>query len=241
MVIDKIFESIRLEEEKREWGNPVRMSNAGKCQRAIAYQFHKFQAEPLRVRSRLALRMGMKVEEEVKDLISKYLEPDSYVLDVPPMSMKIGNHTVQGHADGLLLKPEKMVLEIKSINTQGFSYLPAKGIPDSYKAQATFYMAASGIDRSLFLFYDKNLSDMTELPYFFDQKLWRKIHTRFTNVIESNKTHLPDREFEPNDKGVLPWECSYCAYIRHCWPTAELTIKTNRKPMFTVKKEEVTT
>ena len=37
----------------------------------------------------------------------------------------------------------------------------------------------------------------------------------------------------------LPWQCRYCAFVGHCWPTATLSFDEGERPVYTVTREEV--
>lgn len=239
MLIDQILTGIEAEENGRQWGNPLRMSSAGKCQRSIAYQLHGFEPKPLRARARMVFRLGDTVEAEIKALIQKY-PPKGFEIEYPeaPIEIEIAGRVITGHVDGLILKPKLMILEIKSINTRGFSMLASKGISYGYQCQATLYMKALGYEKTLFIFYNKDTSHLTEIPYEFDDEMYEYIVERFTNVIGSGKESLPDREYEPNEKGVLGFQCNYCAFVDKCWSEAKLKIDSYGRPKYVIEKKE---
>lgn len=240
MIVDHILKTITEEESEREFSSPLRMSSSGKCQRAIAYQLHKFEAEPLSARARMVFRLGDTVEAEIKALLRKY-PSDKFKISIPEqqkeLSYKIEGVEIKGHIDGMVIEPEPMVFEVKSINTLGFARIGREGVPNNYRDQACSYMRALNVTKTLFLFYNKDTSHITEIIYEFEPDRWAKIKDRFSNVIKSTKENLPEREFGPNEDGKLPWECGYCAYSKYCW-VAETVFNKKGKPTLKVKTNE---
>lgn len=233
MLVDKILEGISKEEAERVRMNPVRMSSGGHCARKIGYQMHGYPAEPIPARGLMVFRLGDTIESEIKALIQKYC-PEDYLIEYPkdPISVTINGVEVQGHVDGVIKLPSPAVLEIKSINTLGFKRLATEGISYDYRCQATFYMKALKLQRTVFIFYDKNTSHIEQFTYEYDPKLWEEIEQRFQNVLKSEKDNLPEREFGPNEKGKLPWQCSYCSFNKDCWPEAETVFEKGKPQMF---------
>src|SRR3990167_6798043 len=106
MISDKILQYITDDESKREYSNPLRMSNAGSCQRQIWYKFHKFPAKPLSGRAILTMDFGNRIETQLKDLAVKYqsrLENEGIKLELLPdeISFEICDTTITGHVDGI--------------------------------------------------------------------------------------------------------------------------------------------
>lgn len=235
MLIDKLLKNIGSEEKEREWANPIRLSSAGKCARAIAYQLHyKDKLTPLSSRARMVFRLGDIIEAEIKSLLKKY-PPEGCEIYIPDeqeeVRVNISGKEIIGHIDGRVkIDGVPHILEIKSISDIGFKNVLRGKIDYTYKCQATAYMKALGIPRTLFVYYNKNTSKLQEVRYFYEEGLWLHIVRRFTSVINSTPDCLPDREFSPNDKGKLPFQCSYCSACHLCWPEAEVKFDDDNKP-----------
>lgn len=234
MLTDKLLININFEEKSREWANPLRLSSAGKCARALTYQLHNFEARPLSARARMVFRLGDTIEAEIKKLLIKY-PPEGIELIMPEeqevVSITIGETEIKGHIDG---RTKNYLIEIKSINGLGFKRILKGDIGYSYECQATAYMKGLGLQHTLFIFYNKDTSHIAEVKYNFDDKIWNEVIARFTSVIQSTKEKLPEREYQPLKTGNLPWQCSYCAYVNHCWPEHKVTFDDNDKPQLIV-------
>lgn len=236
MICEKILQGITNEREDQKEYSPIRMSSSGKCQRAIAYGHHGFKSEPLPARAIMVFRLGDTVETEIKALIEKYCKDISITYPKETVSFDVNGYQVPGHVDGLI--GDDTVLEIKSINGMRFKFLDREGIPEEYKAQACAYMHALKRKKTLFIFYCKDTSHLKEMWFEYDSNLLNKIKQRFSNVLSSTKDELPDREYGPNEKGRLPWQCSYCSYNQHCWPEAETKFdKQNKTSMWVEVKK----
>jgi hypothetical protein len=66
--------------------------------------------------------------------------------------------------------------------------------------------------------------------------IWNEVENRFLSVIKSTPDNLPDREFRENEKGALPWQCSYCSFVGHCYPDYSLSFDKDNKPILTKNK-----
>lgn len=231
MLVEQILYLIEKEEKSKTKSSPLRMSASGHCTRQIAYAYHGFEAEPLAPRAIMVFRLGDKIETEIKDLLIKY-PPENYEITTSndEISFEIDGHKILGHVDGIIKSPIQAILEIKSVNTLRFKSLDREGIPSDYIYQATAYMKATGLDKTLFIFYNKDTSHMKELELAYDPSIWKVIEDRFRRVINSNKDNLPDQDYGPSSLGKLPWQCSYCSFNKHCWPNADLTFDKQGKP-----------
>lgn len=236
MLIESLLENIKKEEKDREWMNPLRMSSAGNCQRKIAYQVHGYTPKPLTPRARMVFRLGDIIEAELKSLFEKYKIDKQFDITYPKEAyyFAIDDTVILGHVDGIIGSPKKMILEIKSINDRGYKQLKTEGVSYGYKCQANAYMHAKKIYTTLFIFYNKNTSHVQEIEVVYDPKLYEEIKNRFKLVITSTKDKLPDREYGPLDTGYLPYNCSYCPFVDHCWPKAEFTVTKTGYPLYKI-------
>lgn len=133
--------------------------------------------------------------------------------------------TVRGTADGLLVWGE--VLEIKSINDRGFSYVSEFGIKAEHKRQATAYMMATGTTRTRFIYENKNTNVNLELPYDLDPEMVSDINTEW----EALNSYSMRRELVPmleDCKAHTGFAWNYCPYSDQCeeakWPSPPLRI-----------------
>lgn len=230
MLVDKILEYYTQFEKDREWANPLRMSNAGKCARAIAYQLHGYEAEPLSSRARMTFRLGDLIEQ---DMVAAALKCSDFTGMQDEVEISIENTSIKGHIDGYLPATEDHLetgVDFKSISDFGFKRAQSGEVDYSYICQANCYMAAKSWKQFLIVFYKKHTSHLTEVFLEFNPAIWGEIVARFTSVIKSTKELLPTREHEADEKGKLPWQCSYCQYCKICWPEYKLSFDKNNKP-----------
>lgn len=245
MLVDKILKHFNAEEKDRQFANPIRMSNAGKCARAMAYQLHGFQGEPLNARARMVFRLGDLVEQDLVDACAKCA---NLVNHQEKVSVTIAGKEIHGHIDAELPaendRPD-MTVDFKSISEYGFKRAEKGEVDHAYICQAHCYMKAKNQKQFLFVYYCKNTSHLAEVVVHWDDAIWEEIVNRFTSVFNSTKENLPAKEFGPivktDKKGKttekLDWRCSYCAYARICWPDYELTFDGNGKPSLTKREE----
>lgn len=249
MIIDKLIQRLSEVESDRKYANPIRPSNAGKCARAIAYQLHfPEKLSPLSARARLVFRLGDTIEAELKELLLAN-PPEGVEFSFPEpqeiVKLKIGDNEVEveiiGAIDGRCkVNGEEYLVEIKSSSDYGFKKTLKGDLDYSYACQAIAYQRATGVHKTLFLYYNKNTSHLQELVLNYDEKIWKEIEARFLKVLASTPESLPEREYGPNAKGKLSWVCTYCAACQLCWPNAEIEFDKNNKPQVivaTTKKE----
>lgn len=115
-----------------------------------------------------------------------------YLIDfeVPTVSKK---YLIKGKADGIvenvpeLPKGEKAILEIKSINDNGFNYL--KGPKKDHINQASIYASTIGIKYIFFVYYNKNNSEIKYYLVPVNTKFVEKFHGIALDVKNTYKTN----------------------------------------------------
>lgn len=211
--------------DRKESDGELRFSSAGKCPRALAYGYHKYEKNGKELDSR-GLRtffMGDVTEVMIVLLAKAAGVPIfGYGLQQPKLSWTIGNKEIQGHPDGFVIDVERILtLEVKSMNTQAFTRFEKGEIDDSYIYQMNANMKAAGTSACLYVAFNKDNSVLGEKIVARDEKIIKKIEENLLSVINSTPSTLPKQPFEPNEDGFLPWNCLYCAYHKTCWPNAE--------------------
>lgn len=243
MIIDKLLQTLSEIEADRTYANPIRPSNAGKCARAIAYQLHfPDKMKPLGARARLVFRLGDTIEAEIKTLL-KDNPPEGVQFFFPDpqekVSFKIGDVEIVGAIDGrCIVGGEEYVVEIKSAGDYGFKKMLKGDLDYSYACQATAYQHALGLKKTLFLIYNKNTSHLQELIFHYDPFIWAEIEARFAKVLASTPEKLPAREYAPNDKGKLPWQCSYCSSVELCHPEHKVEFENNKPSLIVAQTKK---
>lgn len=214
---------------KEDRGLALRASESGKCARALGYKVHGFTPLPLNWRAQLVFKIGHHVESDLEEIMAKY----GLNSQQQEVELEIGGTKIRGHVDGLF---GEYVVDFKSTTTYGFKRAKSGDVGD-YDRQMHFYMKALGLRKAMLVYYCKETSDLCEVEVEWSDSIWAEVEKRFLSVITSTKERLPDREYGPGAKGALPWQCSYCAYVKHCWPTYDLSFTPEGKPVLTVPKE----
>lgn len=226
MLIDQILKHYTEQEKDREWSNGIRPSNAGKCTRAIAYQYHGFEPEPLSSRARLVFRLGHLIEQDLTEVSLKLGLKDVQ----KKVTLTLCGIEIEGSIDGTF---EDMVVDFKSINTRGFQET-LKGSDKGYGPQLMLYMKALGLKKGLLVFYNKDTSALNEVLVNYDEEVVEEIEKKFAKVLNSTKEKLPDRDFLPSSTGKLYWACSYCSFNKLCYPNAQVVFDKANKPQYFV-------
>jgi hypothetical protein len=128
---------------------------------------------------------------------------------------------LSGHIDGWLLA-ENIGLDFKSTNTRNFAQVKKTGDVGDYVYQCHVYMRATHSRRWLLVYVNKDTCQLHEQIVEWDDAVWAYIETSLHHLAAPLTDIAPPRAFAPNEKGVLPWQCSYCDFNKHCWPAAAL-------------------
>lgn len=232
MLADKINKYL-TDLPSRPESKALRGSSAGSCGRALGYTRHGAPGEKLSSRTHLVFELGNTIETQ----LMQYAVPLGLTDAQKEVSMTINGEEIKGHIDGLFKDElgEQWVIDFKSINTLGFKRAAGGFQNDKYVAQLHFYMKALGLNKSMLVYYNKDTSHLCEQSVFWDETVWQKIENRFREVINSTPENLPGREYEPNEKGIFPFQCSYCPHSKICWPDAEVVFDKNYKPIMKLK------
>lgn len=211
--------------DHKESDGELRFSSVGKCPRALAYGYHKFEKNGKEIDSR-GLRtffMGDMTETMIVLLAKTSGVPIfGYGLQQPKLSWKIGDKEISGHPDGFIVHEMNILnVEVKSMSSFAFTDFEKGKIDDTYLFQMNANMKASGTQACVYVAFNKNNSVLGERVIQRDEKIIKKIEENILSVINSTTISLPGRPFEPNEQGFLPWNCLYCAYHKTCWPNAE--------------------
>lgn len=210
--------------DRKESDGELRFSSCGKCPRQLGYAYHKEEKNGKEIDSR-GLRTFFigDMTETMLVLLAKVsgVAIFGYGLQQPKISFKIGDKEIFGHPDGFIIHENKvLVVEFKSMSSFSYAEFEKGNIEESYVFQANANMYASGLDSLVFVAFNKDNSMLSEKLIQRDEKIIEKIKENLTAVLNSTPLSLPDRAFEPNEKGFLPWNCAYCPYWQTCWKNA---------------------
>jgi hypothetical protein len=115
-----------------------------------------------------------------------------------------------GSADAVINLGKDMLLEIKTINSFGFSKLAKP--KDDHKKQANIYANILRLDEICFLYYNKDTSELKEFFIPADTEMYAKDEARAWKIFAGVKKKVsPDRicADKYSDRAL---RCDYCSY-----------------------------
>lgn len=206
--------------EPKDSDGSLRLSSSGKCARALAYDYHGFEAEGKKIdsRGRMVFWMGDMVELTVTALAKlSGVEITNTGKDQLKVEFKVGEEIVNGSPDGIVLhEGKKYLFECKSMTSYGASEFERGIINETYLCQINAYMEALGLDACVFVVINKESGILLERIIEKDQSKIDFVRKNLASVIQSTKENLPDRAYAPNEKGFFPWQCMYCNSYKTC-------------------------
>jgi hypothetical protein len=192
----------------------------GPCDRQL---FYEYNLTPPKVDARIQRLFDL--GSAIETLVIKHLRDcgvvvfdkddkgNQWVADFP--DKRIG-----GHLDGVVMNlPESSrphLLEVKSANDSSFNKAQKEGVKEwnkQYYAQVQLYMMATGLERCLFIVYNKDNSELyiERLNY---NKIEAEIfYQRAVSILDMKEP--PDRPFP--DKSYFI--CKFCKWKEECWKT----------------------
>ena len=213
-----------MEREERRGG--ISMSSCGRCPRQQAYRYHEFESKGREIdaRAKMVFFMGDLTEAAVTSLaLCAGCDLRHTGKEQSTLKMDLGEGVeATGHPDGVLVDEigEQYLFECKSMSSFSFRDFEKGEIDWAYQCQIQAYMDALDIRACVYVALNKDAGVLKELVIPFDPDIASDATQRMKQVAESKRGSLPDREFTPDDKGFLPWNCGYCSYWCHCYPQA---------------------
>ena len=226
----------KLLESKLDSRDPsvISMSAIGHCARQLAYRVHCVSGTPLTWRSQMIFNDGDMAHNQLRGMLAKSLIEQQSCYRLVKEEFDTEFEGVSGHIDGVLehsatcqgTGPEHktLLLEVKSMNDRGFSELRKTGeLPWEYRCQVSGYLAGMNLDEALILVKNKNNGDLLEYRYSIEHDI---LISRMQVVERIAASECPEevaRDYVPNNRGNLPWQCNYCPFVRTCWNEFEPT------------------
>ena len=196
----------------------------------------------------MVFRLGHLLHRDIQDLLEMERAEDEVSVRIPLKHPHEGTVIdVKGHIDGILVIDDKPhVTDIKTMAL--YSYMrfckDTEPLEETYRAQLEGYMRATELPGAI-LAYNKNTSHCYVKTYEPSEEVWDRIRLRYTDLsvadeAQPNTRDLKDepeewlRDYQPEPekfrkkptgRTILPWQCSYCDYVEHCWPEAQLLIE----------------
>ncbi len=124
---------------------------------------------------------------------------------------------IVGHADGILRLPSKALLEIKTINARGYGLL--KQAKPEHEEQATLYMGILKLKMAVFVYYNKDTSQLKEFRTTYSSDKFAELVGR----IEKRRSKIRQRIL-PSREGrkANMYPCTFCPFSRVCFDSEVL-------------------
>ena len=209
---------IRQFGERKERDAGLYLSAIGKCQRQLAYNLLGFEqaGKEIDARAKMVFTMGDLTELVITGLIRQV------GVTLTDQQKEVAINGILGHIDGIVaVGGKKYLLEVKSMSSYSFDKFDKGEIDPSYIYQVNAYMYALGLDECIFIGLNKDSGVLGEMVITKSGLLCENIEARIKKVTSATKETLPEQDFKPDEKGILPWNCLYCAYWQTCRPKAE--------------------
>ena len=248
MIIEKIIKHIGKTILLPSTGTKVlRLSSSGKCTRELAYAYHGFpQSNPMQAKTKFLLDDGDMHHADIRQRI--HAAGIELTHEEFPVSLSIlPNLKIPGHIDGLI-NPDSArpkLFEFKSSNHFAFQRFMKNGIAKSkeYLLQINSYLAAlheSGfpeINEAIAVYKNKDTSELAEDIVKFDPSVIEQVSAKFLNILGTTPDKLPNRDYGPDDNGLLAWQCSFCPHLTLCWGATEPAVAGRRKGLKIFQKK----
>jgi len=200
--------------------NPLRLSNSGKCQRALAYSFLGFQARELPIDTQFDFAIGASIHKYIQSLLIE----KGYLVDFEvECCINVNGINIYGHCDGINVNRE--LIELKTAKDYGIKKAKNGIIERGYLMQMQAYMGALGCKKGKLIYINKSyflkpkwaksgvIDDyIIELPVEYNEKIFCDIIEKWKKVIASNFSNIPEPDLTEEDY----WQCDYCLYNHIC-------------------------
>ena len=166
------------------------------CQRDLYIAFHP-QLQHLRpsMRKDLSFYMTVNFGTAIHSLLQTQLEMSGLLVPgTVEWEYDCKKHNVRGRIDGVIETPTAgpTVLDIKTINSRGFSYLQSHAPKESWDAQVNLGMDHYGVDRGLILAVEAGYPwGLKEVTIKKNPELLDSIYGKWEKVTEAIKRDTP--------------------------------------------------
>lgn len=214
----------------------LRMSNIGKKDRQLWYNYNGYEGEALQPHTRIKFLYGHLIEEMVLALVKLSGH------EVTDEQKKVEVSGIKGSMD---CKIDGLLVDVKSTSSYGFKKFKDGSLinddPFGYIDQIKGYAQAEKAKEFGWLAMDKTNGHLTLLKYDMeDESAWYWTKLNFFNILNRIKqiknivknAKPPERCYEPEPDGKsgnmkLPLGCSYCQYKYDCHPEVRTFLYSN--------------
>lgn len=203
------------EEIKGEFFHP---SALGGCMRREWFKHYKAPRDvtPSRdfLQQEITFEIGTHVHVIIQNLCAR-----AGVLVKREVAIQNTKEKVLGHADAIIrIDGTKYLLEIKTINSRGFTML-ANDCHHGHKRQIMTYMKCLGLQWGIVFYVDKDRSQTKEFVIQFDEDFY---NAECGNRIKGFFKNVRDCTMPPRDgTSTSDFVCRYCEFQQLCWTDTE--------------------
>lgn len=222
---------------KEETERTLRLSSIGQCLRKQAYNVlgYEINGKEIDPRAKMVFFQGDMAELAIIQLA---LLAGCKITRCGKDQVEVIIDGVPGHPDGILETPlENYLVEVKSMSSYGFAEFEAGGIDEAYLYQINGYMYPLGLKKCIVVALNKDAGVMCERIIEANDDIQTQIMSNIKRLKWVRKENLPEQKFKPNEKGILPWQCCYCAHWKTCRPNAEIKLIGKSNKLVESKKE----
>jgi CRISPR/Cas system-associated exonuclease Cas4 (RecB family) len=191
-------------------------SDAGKCIRALVYQWRGVEGKPQEIRSFFVKEDGNIHHRAIKEQLRK--AGINFIMEETPIKDK--ELPLSGKLDAVIrLEGKYYALEIKSLNRYSFDEIVKLGPREDHSIQLQLYihylknLFHLDVNLGLLLYKCKDTARLWEFPLDYDKKYVEK----FFSTVELVKKHLKEGTLPERQYHITDWECRYCDYSQICW------------------------
>ena len=207
--IDKFY----LDREKERDRHHFYITEAGRCPRAVYFNFKKVPKKAKEARVLRVFDHGDYTHMRIMSVLFS-------IGAVKAVEVSLQTELIHGRADGIVtIDNEPYVIELKSINSVGFRKLekPKK----EHIKQLQLYLHYFKIPKGIFIYENKDTQELKEFIIEYDQKLAESIISDFATL----KHFISNDIVPPIPFGLEDWECAYCDYAEECERIREAELK----------------
>lgn len=227
---------------KRQFTEPkhdsgYRLSSIGRCLRQQAYKALGIDGDgkELDARARMVFLMGDLTEIAIVGLAKA---AGCKITRTGEDQAEVEIDGIKGHPDGVL--DDSVLFECKSMSSYSFTEFERGHIDDGYRYQCNAYMEALGLKSCVIVGLNKDAGVLSEFVFNKSPEIVQSIRDRIALLKSATTDKLPEREYQPDAKNYLPWQCRYCSHYKTCYPESELVLKGNSYRLYLRPKEALT-
>lgn len=190
------------------------------CPRALYVDMWKsvdYKTDPLPGHVHRLIQLGNLIESQVVDILNK---SQIKVISNQERYTSLGGH-LKGFSDGIIeFNQKKYVLEIKSINKNGYERVKSEGIEavrPGYIDQIQYYLHMEELPDGIILLYCKDNSDILLIPVSYNPDYFDRASNKVGSILKAK--NIEDMDFDRSSQ-----DCTWCHLRSYC---DSLPVKTS--------------